>query len=101
MQLLYIAISPKIYTAVWLQKRSVQCLCERVWPRRSFSIILCITAVEFSIQTDVCQVRMVSRQIYISTAPTKTHVGPPKKLNITFLLGEILVGSRWKQIWLL
>ena len=33
-----------------LRPTSEHCLCERVWPGPSFSIILCITAVEFSIQ---------------------------------------------------
>ena len=45
---------------------------------RSFCIILCITAVDFSIQTDVCQVRMVARLIYIS--PTTAAAGRKPKL---------------------
>ena len=49
---------------------------------RSFCIILCITAVDFSIQTDVCQVRMVARLIYISpTTKTKTHVSSNLRFN--------------------
>ena len=68
----------KRYTQhVWLQLTRDQCSVCVSPPSpnpRSFSIILSITAVEFSIQTDVCQVRMVGPQIYISTAPTKTHV---------------------------
>ena len=71
---------------------------------RSFSIILCITAVDFSIQTDVCQVRMVGPQIYISTATEPKLVSAPNKMwpkSIILSREKYWPRTDGKQIWII